>query len=164
MFWLVGGKQVGKMAIKGWKKLITPALKRSPSPAIWPFDGSLEVLLGRRKIVVVETYPRAFYKHLCLSVGTLGRKKESRDARANDARALQGWERKRKDHVCLSGALRKVIKDGFGSDASGEDRFDAVVGLFGMIDVVIGELPAGAPDDEEIRRIEGWMLGRQLPG
>ena len=52
------------------------------------------------------------------------------------------------------------IEDGFGAGASGEDRFDAVAGLFGILNVVLGRRPSGEPDDPVVRRIEGWILGQ----
>ena len=161
LFWLVGSKQVGWAAISGWEKLISPALKWDTPPVIWPFDGSLTELLGRRGITIAETYPREFYSHLGLSAGKSSQSKTRQHTRAGDAQALLRWARKRSTHVRIDKPLREAIKDGFGSDKSGEDRFDAVVGLFGMIDVVIGELPEGVPNDPEIRNIEGWILGRQ---
>jgi hypothetical protein len=53
------------------------------------------------------------------------------------------------------------MQDGFlnGDD----DAFDAVVGLFGMLRVCVGERPSGEPGDERIREVEGWILGRQSP-
>ncbi len=39
-------------------------------------------------------------------------------------------------------------------------RFDAVVGLFAMLEVVTGRRAAGVPkDDENVRKVEGWILG-----
>jgi hypothetical protein len=43
----------------------------------------------------------------------------------------------------------------------GDDAFDAVIGLFGMLQVCLGLRDSGEPDDESIREIEGWILGRQ---
>lgn len=163
LFWLVGPQQVGKAAISGWEKLISPALKWDTPPAIWPFDGPLTDLLYRHEFVIAETYPREFYGHLNLSVGTSGYPKSSRDARINDAPAFYDWAKKRKENIRLQKSLQEAINDGFGDGKSGEDQFDAVVGLFGMIDIVIGELPAYFPDNPNIRNIEGWILGRQTP-
>jgi len=56
--------------------------------------------------------------------------------------------------------LCAAIADGFGDAACSEDQFDAVVGLFGMIDVAIGVRTDGVPEDEDIRRWEGWILGQ----
>jgi len=43
----------------------------------------------------------------------------------------------------------------------GDDAFDAVVGLFGMLQVCLGQRATGEPDDREIREVEGWILGRK---
>lgn len=67
------------------------------------------------------------------------------------------------DHrIDLSAELVAIIADGFGPRKSGEDPFDAVMGLLGMIEVVDGrrrEAPAEIPD----RNWEGWILGREDP-
>jgi hypothetical protein len=54
--------------------------------------------------------------------------------------------------------LRKEIHDGF---SQGDDAFDAVVGLFGMLQVCNGQRAPGEPDEVVIREIEGWILGRE---
>jgi hypothetical protein len=48
--------------------------------------------------------------------------------------------------------LVEAIQDGFGPAKDGEDPFDAVVGLFLMLDVLLGYRQDGAPDDEAVRR------------
>ena len=53
--------------------------------------------------------------------------------------------------------LVEAIRDGFGPAKDGEDPFDAVVGLFSMLDVIFGYRQDGAPDDEAAQR-EGWIL------
>ena len=58
-------------------------------------------------------------------------------------------------------SARAEIEDGFGAGADGEDRFDAVVGLLGMLGVVRGRRCSGEPDDPVVRRVEGWILGQQ---
>ena len=42
LFWTLGGNQVGKAAISGWKEIICPA--RCLGARLWPFEGSLEAL------------------------------------------------------------------------------------------------------------------------
>lgn len=48
-----------------------------------------------------------------------------------------------------------------------DDRFDAVVGLLGMLNVVLGRHQPGLPVDvsgspeEEITQVEGWIPGQQ---
>jgi hypothetical protein len=53
------------------------------------------------------------------------------------------------------------LRDGFGGGSDGEDRFDAVMGVLGMIAVVRGELEVGIPEGDGVRRVEGWILGRR---
>jgi len=60
--------------------------------------------------------------------------------------------------VELTAALRKEIEAGF---HDGDDAFDAVVGLFGMIEVVTGRRQAGNPSENNIRKLEGWILGQE---
>ena len=43
-----------------------------------------------------------------------------------------------------------------------DDAFDAVVGLFGMLMVCLGQRATGIPNDSAIREIEGWILGREV--
>jgi hypothetical protein len=153
LFWTLGGQQVGKAAITGWRDVLAPG--RRVDLALWPFDGSLDSLLAPRRTVVVETYPTEVYAHLGVSLG--GSKRE-REARAASAAQLLAWARKA--GVRLSSDLEEQLGLGFGSAPSGEDRFDAVVGLFGMLNVVLERRPAGDPQDEAVRRIEGWILGQ----
>ena len=66
-------------------------------------------------------------------------------------------------------AMRRAILDGFGADASGEDRFDSVLGVLCVLNVLAGNRPDTAPDDPWIQRWEGWVLGqtalpRETPG
>ncbi|WP_198376440.1 hypothetical protein [Neoroseomonas rubea] len=53
-----------------------------------------------------------------------------------------------------------MIADGFGADAAGEDRFDSVIGLAGLIGVLDGARPDFVPEDAAIRTWEGWVLGQ----
>jgi hypothetical protein len=60
--------------------------------------------------------------------------------------------------------MQRAIDDGFGADAAGEDRFDALIGVLGVINVLDGNRPDGVPDDPWLRRWEGWVLGQtELP-
>lgn len=58
LFWTLGGNQVGKAAIAGWRELIAPNLD---TIGLWPFDGSLQEILDRFPVAVVETYPGDAY-------------------------------------------------------------------------------------------------------
>ncbi len=157
LFWLIGPKQVGRAAIAGWRDLLAPAVASDAPPAIWPFDGCLTELLARPGVVVAETYPADVYRHLHLGIGGSGRSKRKQSDRGADADALLAWAEVNGVH--LTDRLRATIVDGFGEGSDGEDRFDALVGLFGMLDVVLDNRPSGEPDDAVIQ-VEGWILGQ----
>ena len=57
----------------------------------------------------------------------------------------------------LKPELVAAIQSGF---PEGDDAFDAVVGLFGMLEVVTGKRQSGEPKEERIRQLEGWILGQ----
>ena len=161
LFWLVGGNQVGEAAITGWRDLLVPGLaNQDVSVSIWPFDGDLVKLLKRPGVVVAETYPADVYRHLDLEVRRNKRSKRRQSDRAEDAGTMNAWART--NQVQLTDRLRAEITHGFGESTDGEDRFDAVVGLLGMLDVVLGNSPSGAPDDATTQ-IEGWILGQPVP-
>jgi len=65
----------------------------------------------------------------------------------------------RKTLLTMAGMAR-MIEDGFGADAAGEDRFDSVLGVLAVINVLAGHRPDGTPDDPWLRRWEG---GRARP-
>jgi hypothetical protein len=56
--------------------------------------------------------------------------------------------------------LQQAAADGFGGDAAGEDRFDCVLGVLCVLNVLAGNRPDTAPPDPWIRRWEGWVLGQ----
>jgi hypothetical protein len=163
LFWTVGGQQVGKAAISGWRDVLGPALRSGDTDvAIWPFAGPLFDLFRPGRIVIVETYPAEFYTHLGVRfarrAGERSGKRVQHDRAAN-ASALLTWARTA--HVRLTPELRTELRKGFGASAEGEDRFDAVVGLFGMLNVVLQHRPPGDPiKDDVVRKIEGWILGQ----
>jgi hypothetical protein len=157
MFWTLGGNQVGKAMIVGWRDLLAPARRGGVDVAIWPFDGALADLLRVHRFVVAETYPGEVYGHLGLSLRARGGKR-SHAARSANAQLLLDWA----GHAALDLApeLRAEIAAGFGHQPGADDRFDAVIGLFGLINVVTGGRPSGEPDDPVVRRVEGWILGQ----
>jgi hypothetical protein len=164
LFWTLGAQQVGKAAISGWRDVLGPALGDRTDVALWPFAGPLAALLRASGIVVAESYPAEFYGHLGLAFppGPDGRRgKRVQSSRAANVPALLAWAAAR--GVALHPALREAIGDGFGATADGEDRFDALAGLVGMLNVVLGVRPPGEPDDAQVRQVEGWILG-QAPG
>lgn len=166
MFWTLGANQVGKGMIAGWRDCLQPAL-RDPDLdiALWPFHGRLFDLLQTRRIVVAETYPGECYGHLGVTFPKLQPDmpagKRVRASRAANADPLLVWAETA--GVELDAGLIEAIRDGFGGDAAGEDRFDSVIGLFGMLNVVLGRRPPGDPTDPVARSIEGWILGQTYP-
>jgi len=162
LFWTLGAQQVGKAAISGWQDVIVGANGTPDYVAIWPFSGKLADLLEPGKVVVAETYPAEFYTHLGVrfSAHRRGERsgKRSQQDRADNATKLLVWADKK--GMVVAPELETALKDGFGASPDGEDRFDAVVGLFGMINVILGNRPVGEPEEEAIRKVEGWILGQ----
>jgi len=163
LFWTMGGNQVGKGAICGWRDLIVPARARlAERMGIWPFDGTLGQLLARPGFVIAETYPGEIYHHLDLGIRARRRSKRRQGDRQADAPRLLA--------VAAGLGLRlaedaaAAIADGFGPRKEGEDSFDATVGLLGMINILRGNRPEGVPDNPLIGSVEGWILGQRAPG
>jgi hypothetical protein len=160
MFWTLGANQVGKGALSGWSEVIRPALADATLELkIWPFDGALEELLAVPRVVVVETYPAEVYHWLDLPIRLPGRSKRNPEHRREcRAKLLAAAERLRVD---LSPALADEIESGFGEASLGEDSFDALVGLLGIVEVARGERPTAPPPDDRILQVEGWILGQK---
>lgn len=154
MFWTLGSNQVGKGMLTGWREIVVPHRHRA---AIWPFDGALQPLLNDKEIVICETYPADVYRSLGLPPKHFWSKRAS-DGRQSCAPALSTWLRQ---YAEPSQALVDQVEEGFGSKADGEDRFDALVGLLGMIDVVEARRDAAHPPIASVSEWEGWILGRQ---
>ena len=164
IFWTLGGNQVGKGAISGWRDVLAPAIKaRDPAIAIWPFSGKLDELLETPQVVVVETYPAEFYGHLGIALRGSKRRQDSRQAVAP---AFEAWL----EQSGVAGRVRfepgalHTISSGFGALQDGEDRFDAFVGLIGMLNIVLGLRPAWEPPvGTRQRAVEGWIFGQRQP-
>jgi hypothetical protein len=145
LFWTLGGNQVGRAAMAGWREVLVPALERG-EVALWPFAG--DGLAGPVP-VVAETYPAAVARWLRLR----GAKTRRADRIENAARLREAAT---DVGVRLEPALALELDEGFADD----DRYDAFVGVLGMVGVLRGELPASPPDDDPaILTVEGWMLG-----
>ncbi len=163
LFWTLGGQQVGKAAISGWQSLLAPALAAPDQQLfIWPFAGPLSDLCMPGKLVVVETYPAEFYHHLGLSFTVPRRRSKRRQAdRASFSAQLISWASSH--HLDLPSSLLDGLQSGFGSHPEGEDQFDALVGLYGMINVVLGGHPCWEPNIPVISQVEGWIFGQEGP-
>ena len=178
LFWTLGGKQVGKAALSGWRLLAaasqpapsggrSPSRGPAPSPGpvrLWPFHGPLVALLDDPTVsVVAETYPREFYQYVRPDPAGTRRapwSKRRRSDRLEWTPRLLDWAERL--GVSWDGHVRRRVAEGCAEGANGEDEFDAVVGLLGMIAVACGVLPSGEPgDDPEVGAVEGWILGRR---
>ncbi len=158
LFWTLGGNQVGRAAIAGWRQVLVPAGERMGTElGMWPFEGDLQALLATRACVVAETYPSDACVQLGLRAPGRGWSKRDTAGRREQGQRLLGWAADRR--IDLS-AVRGRVEDGFGTAAAGEDPFDAWVGLLGMLAVLLGVQPEGGPGDREARHVEGWILGR----
>ncbi len=113
-------------------------------------------------LVVVETYPAEFYGHLGLSFSTPRRRsKRSQVDRASFGNQLTVWAEGHR--LELAGPLLDSLRDGFGDRPNGEDQFDALAGLYGMINVVQGDHVFWELLSPVISRIEGWIFGQEGP-
>ena len=110
---------------------------------------------------MAETYPGEIYGHFGMDISAPHRSKRRQADRHSEAPALNRIAKCLQ--MELADSLSAMITSGFGSDSSGEDRFDAVVGLFGMINVLRGNRPPGDPSDSTRCTIEGWILGQGDP-
>ena len=153
LFWTLGANQVGKGAIVGWRDVLAPALRDDGLVLIWPFDGRLCELLRPGKIVVVETYPAECYGWLFDAPLKSKRKRENRQKVSPCL-----LKRARSLNLKLDTELVHAIEEGF---PEGDDPFDSVVGLLGMLEVINGRRQAGEPNKDRISRLEGWILGQK---
>jgi len=153
LFWTLGPNQVGKAAISGWQEIVQPA--RRAGALLWPFDGALPLLASASRLVVCETYPAEAYGHVGVSLrgGSKRSQIDRREATASLAARCFAHG------IRLTDAMLETLNDGFGDRNSGDDAFDAAMGLFGMIEVVEGRR-AAAPEKTEAPEWEGWILGQ----
>lgn len=158
LFWTLGAKQAGKASLHGWR-LLRQARARGLDVALWPFDGSLACLLaGSSPFVVAETYPREFYRLIGAPPGSRWSKRR-RDDRLLCIPALLEWADSL--GVGWEASIRRRVTAGLSGGPTGEDEFDSIIGMLGMIGVVTGTIPAGTPsDDPDVVTTEGWVLGR----
>lgn len=155
LFWTLGANQSGKAAINAWRDWLVPALGAGMPIRIWPFEGGLRELLAPGVAVLAEVYPAEALRHCGL---TLPGSKRAQAVRRGVAPGLLAAMAARR--VVPEAALAAAVADGFGADAAGEDRFDSVIGLLGLIGVLEGSRPDFVPEDPWIRRWEGWVLGQ----
>ena len=158
LFWTLGANQTGKAAIAAWQDMLLPSLRSSRRPAIWPFDDRFVALLQPGRVAIAETYPAEALRQLGLRPVGSKRRQEDRAALIPDLRAAMG----RLDAI-PDRALGRLLDDGMGADAAGEDRLDCLLGVLCVLLVVSGSRPDTAPPDPWIQRWEGWVLGQSPP-
>jgi hypothetical protein len=152
LFWTLGANQSGKAAIAAWQHLLLPSLDQI---RLWPFAGPYRDLLTPGAVALAETYPAEALRHL--GIRLRGSKRRQSDRAAVAERLFEAMHRLT---VTADPELRRVAADGFGADAAGEDRFDCVLGVLCVLNVLIGNRPDSAPSDPWIRDWEGWVLGQ----
>lgn len=157
LFWTLGGNQVGRAALHGWRWVLLPSLVQG-DVAIWPFDGTMTALLSRPSIkaVVVETYPAEGLCQLLEGPPPQGSKRD-REYRRHIGKALLA----RAQNLSPSPALRREVLDGYGHSADGEDRFDATIGAMALAKWALADFPQ-EPSGDSIRRVEGWIANQPL--
>eukprot|EP01037_Dinobryon_pediforme_P018240 gene18240-18497_t len=155
LFWTLGANQTGKAAITAWRDWLLPALASPEPPRLWPFEGGFHALLGMGGVVVAEAYPAEAMRQRGLKMG--GSKRRQADRAALAPALLEAMQAVR---AFPDAAMSDCITQGFGADAAGEDRFDSLLGLLGLLAVVDGSQPDFVPDDPWVRRWEGWVLGQ----
>jgi hypothetical protein len=155
VFWTLGANQSGKAAISAWRDWLAPALAADAPFRLWPFAGSLHDLLRPGQLTIAEVYPAEALRHLGLKL--TGSKRAEAPRRALTPALCDAMAAL---NVSADAALAEMIQAGFGSDAAGEDRFDSLIGLLGLIGVVDGKRPDFIPEDPMIRAWEGWVLGQ----
>jgi hypothetical protein len=160
LFWTLGGQQVGKAAIIGWRDILGPA---SPTLLdLWPFSGPLADRIRPGRVVAAECYPTEYYPVLGINFSKRVRGsisgKRSPTERENASKAI--LTACQEAGLLLSDEVETQVRHGFGSRPSGEDAFDALVGLLGILFVLRGFLPETCPQDPTTTLIEGWILGQ----
>lgn len=158
LFWTLGAQQVGKAAINGWQEVLAPGLiDPNLDLVIWPFSGKLSDLLEPGRVIMVESYPTEFTHQLGLVIP------QKRFSKRRQSDRILAAERLIKSSTDVGiefdpQAKRNVI-EGFGPSPSGEDRFDAFVGLIGMLQILRRKRHFFEPETNSIRKIEGWIFG-----
>jgi hypothetical protein len=158
VFWTLGANQSGKAAIAAWRDLLLPALGANAPLRLWPFQGAFRSLLIPGHVALAETYPAEALRHLRLRLRGSKRRQSDRAALAPALLAAMAVL-----SAAPGSALIAAIEDGFGADAAGEDRFDSLLGLLCVLNVLTGNRADTAPDDPWIMRWEGWVLGQAVP-
>jgi len=124
---------------------------------LWPFAGDLATLAQAPCVVMAETYPADAYRLVGAAFGPRESKRRQADRRPKAA-AILGWADRH--GVVFAEDAEHALRNGFGATASGEDPFDALLGLLAMIEVADGRHAERGALHDETDAWEGWILGR----
>lgn len=155
VFWTLGANQSGKAAAVAWRDMLVPALMAERPIRVWPFDGAFRALLAPGHVTIAETYPAEAMRHLRVRLSGSKRRQADRAAVANALLAAMD-----RLGVRPASGMNDTIRDGFGADPAGEDRFDCTLGVLCVLNVLAGQRPDTVPDDPWLWRWEGWVLGQ----
>ncbi len=155
LFWTLGANQTGKAAIAAWRDMLLPALAGRQTLLMWPFDGPFRSLLAPGSIALAETYPAEAMRHLGITLRGSKRRQSDRMSAIPMLHAAMA-----RLAVEPDAGMDAAITEGFGADAAGEDRFDCMLGVLCVINVLGRNRPDTAPDDWWVQRWEGWVLGQ----
>jgi hypothetical protein len=112
-------------------------------------------LLTPGAVVIAETYPAEAMRHLQVRLRGSKRRQADRQALAAPLRdAIAGLK------ALIDTNLAQALEQGFGADAAAEDRFDSLLGVLCVLNVLAGNRPDHAPQRDAILRWEGWVLGQ----
>jgi len=153
LFWTLGANQSGKAAIAAWRDMLLPALGRGVR--LWPFEGPFLALLEAGSVAMAETYPAEALRHL--GIRLRGSKRRQSDRAAVAPGLFAAIDRL---DVVPEPALVEAVTSGLGSDPAGEDRFDCLLGVLCVINVLAGHRPDTTPNDPWLTTWEGWVLGQ----
>jgi hypothetical protein len=62
--------------------------------------------------------------------------------------------------VVPDAAQIEAVTNGLGADPAGEDRFDCLLGVLCVINMLAGHRPDTIPNDPWLATWEGWVLGQ----
>ena len=153
LWWTMGAQQVGTAALSAWQELILPLVACELECGLWPFDGGLDKL-KKHALVVAEVYPAEMYGHDGLEFPVINEKltgKRSQVARQANSEKILAIAKQ--INVAFGEACQNEILAGFGDQPDGEDRFDALLRLLGMLLVLEGDIAEGIRPKNKYARL-----------
>ena len=124
---------------------------------LWPFEGPFRSLLAPGSVALAETYPAEALRHL--GIRLRGSKRRHADRCATAGALVTAMDQQ---SATPDDAMRQAVRDGFGADAAGEDRFDSVLGVLCVLNVLAGAPSrhrAGRSVDPALGRLGAWPNG-----